>query len=143
MTVCQFCQITNHTVKAQIIYESQLALAFLDHRPVSKGHSLVISKRHFENLYDVELDYLYEVFRVAKLVSDALNKLYNPYGINLIQNNGLNAGQTVFHFHVHVIPRYDSEYLRYLGEVAMKRVVVEDSLLEVNATEIRSVMKGL
>ena len=94
MTDCQFCDIANRRTKAQIIYESDLALAFLDHRPVSKGHSLVISKAHFDNLYDIEFEPLLEVFRVAKIVSVALNKVFNPYGINLIQNNGMHAASS-------------------------------------------------
>lgn len=141
MTECQFCDIANRRTKAQIIYESDHALAFLDHRPVSRGHSLVISKAHFENMYDIEVEPLKDVFRVAKIVSIALDKVFDPYGINLIQNNGMHAGQTVFHFHVHIIPRYDSEYVKVLEEAAMKRVVVDNSLLEVNASAIRSAIK--
>ena len=141
MTVCQFCEIANRRTKAQIIYESDLAVAFLDHRPVSKGHSLVISRAHFENLYDIEFEPLLDVFRVAKIVSVALDRVFSPYGINLIQNNGMHAGQTVFHFHVHIIPRYDSEYVKVLEEAAMKRFVTDDSFLEADARKIRSAMK--
>ncbi len=138
---CQFCAIASRSTKAQIIYESDLAVAFLDHRPVSKGHSLVISKKHFENLYDIDDASLCEAFRVAKLISVALDNLYKPYGINLIQNNGLHAGQTVFHFHIHVIPRYDSEYVKVLEEAALKRVVVEDSDLGRIAKDVRSELR--
>jgi histidine triad (HIT) family protein len=141
MNGCQFCDIANRRTKAQIIYESDLAVAFLDHRPVSKGHSLVISRAHFENLYDIELEPLLDVFRVAKIVSVALDRVFSPYGINLIQNNGMRAGQTVFHFHVHIIPRYDSEYVKVLEEAAMKRFVTDDSFLEADARKIRSAMK--
>ncbi len=138
MENCQFCNISNHRIAADIIYESNLAMCFLDNRPISKGHSLVIAKEHFDNLYDIDDESLYEIHRVARLVSTTINQIYHPLGINVVQNNGEHAGQTIFHYHVHIIPRYDDSYNRALEAMARKRVRVDLSELGPVGNEIRS-----
>jgi len=81
---------------------------------------------------------LAEISLTSKKVSLALKKAYNPPGLNIIQNNGQLAGQTVFHFHVHIIPRYDNEYLNYLIEVAKNRKVASDNYLLKEANYIKA-----
>ncbi len=142
MHSCQFCKIVDRSIKSEILYETESSISFLDHRPVSKGHALVISKRHFQNILDVEEETMCDVMKVAKGISARINDIYHPAGINLIQNNGELAGQTVFHFHVHVIPRYDDDYNRRLGIEAQKRVKVPASNLEMVAEELRGALTG-
>jgi histidine triad (HIT) family protein len=130
MDGCTFCNISSHEIRAEILFENEVVMAFLDHRPISEGHSLVIPKKHFTDIFDVDADTLCEVYRVAKVTATAIDQVYHPSGINIIQNNGVNAGQTIFHFHVHVIPRYDSEYNKILGKIAATRKVVDHSELD-------------
>jgi|YelNatPaOPRAMG01_1025707.scaffolds.fasta_scaffold03376_25 histidine triad (HIT) family protein len=140
---CPFCSIANHSTGAEILYETDEAISFLDHRPIAKGHALVASKAHYHDIYDIKLETLYEVYRIAQIISRVLRDLYRPEGVNLIQNNGENAGQTVFHFHVHIIPRYDSAYNKVLEKVARKRVQVDESVLAPIGNHIRERLKSL
>ncbi len=142
MMSCQFCSIARGSIPAQVLYESDLAMSFLDYRPIAKGHALVISKKHFGGLYDIDDETLYEVLRIARIVSVRINEIYRPLGINLVQNNGCYAGQTVFHFHIHIIPRYDGEYNKMLITAAKRRVKIDESDLEPIASEIRSALKS-
>lgn len=132
MINCPFCEIATHHLSAVVLYEDDTVVSVLDHRPISKGHSLVMPKKHFRNIIDIDQVTLCRVYKIAKIISSAINELYKPSGINVIQNNGINAGQTIFHFHIQVIPRYDSEYNRMLEQIARKRkVIVEEDLLKV------------
>ena len=81
----------------------------LDNSPAAKGHSLIIPKQHFENIYSTDDAYLAKLLPVAKKVANALKKTFNCDGVNIVQNNEPAAGQTVFHLHVHVIPRYNDD----------------------------------
>ncbi len=140
MEDCLFCGIAKHSVEAEILYESDSTVCFLDHRPLSRGHSVIISKDHFENVYDIDNETLSEVIRIAKAMAAAINKRYRPLGINLLQNNGVHAGQTIFHFHLQVIPRYDDEYLKMIVNVASSRKLVGKEVLESVASEIRTAL---
>jgi histidine triad (HIT) family protein len=124
------------------LVESSEAISFLDHRPIAKGHALVTSKVHYDDIYDIRLETLYEIYKIAQTVSRVLKDLYHPQGINLIQNNGMNAGQTVFHFHVHIIPRYDDIYNKMLEKVARKRIEVDERELTPIGDEIRAKLKA-
>ena len=140
MEDCQFCKITSHSVKTEIPYENDSTISFLDHRPLSKGHAVVIPKTHFVNIYDIDCSTLNEVTRVAKLLAIKLNEKYVPLGINLLQNNGEYAGQTVFHFHLQIIPRYDDKYVKMLREIALSRKVADAKVSEPIAKEIRKTL---
>lgn len=142
MDDCQFCRIAKHTLDAEIVYESDAAVCFLDHRPLSRGHLVIISKEHFENVFDIDNETLSEVIRIAKAVAIAINSKYRPRGINLLQNNGVHAGQTIFHFHFQVIPRYDEEYLKMMVDVASRRKLVGKEVLGPIASEIRTALHG-
>ncbi len=126
MVECVFCDISSGIKTAEIIYRDETVIAFLDHRPIGKGHILVIPAKHYENIEEVPEDVLCEIYKVAKKISIAIKKTYNPSGINIIQNNGIDAGQTVFHFHVHIIPRYDSGYNKELAKIAWKRLIARE-----------------
>lgn len=109
MENCIFCKIINGDIPSAKVYEDENVYAFLDISQVTKGHTLVIPKMHKENLFDLTLDMAGPIFESVKQVADAIQKAYSPKGLNLLNNNGEAAGQTVFHYHIHLIPRYSSE----------------------------------
>jgi histidine triad (HIT) family protein len=108
---CRFCQIARRELHASRIYEDERSMAFLDIRPISEGHSLVIPKRHYETIYDAPDEEIEHLFRVVKKVAVAVKESVNAEGITISQHNGTAAGQAVFHLHVHVIPRYERQKL--------------------------------
>lgn len=102
---CIFCKIVAGTIPCFKLHEDAATLAFLDINPVSVGHALVIPKSHAPNLFESADGDLAAVMPVARRVATAVNKVLQPAGLNLLQSNGPGAGQSVFHLHVHVIPR--------------------------------------
>ena len=107
MTACIFCKIIEGTIPSVKIYEDEHVLAFMDIAPVTKGHALLIPKIHRENIYDLSAEEAAQLFSVAPQIANALKDSFAPAGMNLLQNNGTQAGQTVFHYHLNFIPRYD------------------------------------
>ena len=106
---CIFCKLANGIFPTNTIYEDEDFKVILDNSPAAKGHSLIIPKQHFENIYSTDDAYLAKLLPVAKKVANALKKTFNCDGVNIVQNNEPAAGQTVFHLHVHVIPRYNDD----------------------------------
>ena len=106
---CIFCKLANGVFPTNKIYEDDDFTVILDASPANKGHALILPKQHFDNLFEIEDEVSAKVLPVAKKVASALKEELGCDGINVVQNNGPAAGQTVFHFHVHVIPRYDSD----------------------------------
>ncbi len=107
MTSCIFCKIANGELPSEKVYEDEKVLAFMDISPVSKGHTLIIPKHHAENVYELNEETAAHLFSIVPKVANALNDTFHPQGLNLLQNNGSFAGQSVFHFHLHLIPRYE------------------------------------
>jgi histidine triad (HIT) family protein len=103
---CPFCNIATGKAAASIVYEDAAIISFLDLNPTNVGHTLVVPKQHWENIYEIPEDVLAEVAAVAKRVSAAVKKTVGAGGISILQLNGRAAGQSVMHFHVHVIPRF-------------------------------------
>lgn len=106
MSDCIFCKIVNGEIPAAKVFENEHVMAFLDISQVTKGHTLVIPKVHKENLFELTPDIAKNLFESVPSIANALKKEYKPLGLNLVNNNGEQAGQTVFHFHMHLIPRY-------------------------------------
>ena len=104
-----FSKIVSGEIPALKIYEDQETLAFMDINPASRGHALVISKDEYADLYAIPPETLAAVRRTVQRVALALRAALQPDGLNIIQNNGAAAGQTVFHYHVHVIPRWEGD----------------------------------
>ena len=107
---CIFCDIINGKSEAEILYEDENIISFLDIRPVNYGHTLVVPKKHCDNflsLTSVELNYL---INGLQIISRAVEKSVKADGFNIIVNNGKAAGQTVFHFHFHIIPRFANDF---------------------------------
>ena len=106
MSDCIFCKIINGEIPSAKVYEDEDVFAFLDISQVTKGHTLVIPKAHHANVYELPEDVAGKLFAVIPKITNAVKKAYNPIGLNLLNNNGEAAGQTVFHYHLHIIPRY-------------------------------------
>ena len=106
MSDCIFCKIVNGEIPAAKVFENEHVLAFLDISQVTKGHTLVIPKIHKENIFELTPEIARNLFEVVPVIANALKQEFDPIGLNTINNNGEHAGQSVFHYHMHLIPRY-------------------------------------
>lgn len=106
---CIFCKLANGEIPTATLYEDEWFRVILDASPASMGHALIIPKEHFENLYELEDELAAKALVLAKKLIKKFTKALGCQGYNIVQNNGEAAGQTVFHFHIHLIPRYDKD----------------------------------
>lgn len=106
MSNCIFCKIIAGEIPSVKVYEDEHVYAFMDIMPLSKGHTLLIPKSHREFVYDMTSEEAGKLFSVAPKIASAIKETFEPEGMNLLNNNGAKAGQSVFHFHLHFIPRY-------------------------------------
>lgn len=114
MDNCIFCKIINNEVESYTVYENEKVKAFLDIFPASLGHVLIVPKKHYENIYDIEDEYLVEVVRVAKKIANDYKNIFGINNLQLIHSAGKYGQQEVFHFHLHLIPRKDGDGLNLL-----------------------------
>ena len=105
MSDCLFCRIVEGEIPATKVHEDEHAIAFMDINPVTRGHLLVIPRRHSRDLLDIEPEDLAATMRTAQVVAAKAARALGADGFNVVNNCGSTAGQTVFHFHVHVVPR--------------------------------------
>ncbi|MEG0961339.1 MAG: HIT family protein [Lachnospiraceae bacterium] len=108
-TTCIFCKIAQGEIPSKTIYEDSEFRAILDISPATKGHALIIPKEHYANLYEIPEDAAGKAMVLAKKLATHITEVLKCDGLNLMQNNGEVAGQTVFHFHMHLIPRYKND----------------------------------
>ena len=108
-TNCIFCKIANGEIPSKTLYEDDNFRVILDLGPATKGHALVLPKEHYANLYDLPEETAGEAMKLAKRMVVKMTERLGCEGFNLVQNNGDLAGQTVFHFHMHMIPRYQTD----------------------------------
>ena len=106
---CIFCKIANGEIPARTIYEDELFRVILDLSPATRGHALILPKDHFQDLYDLGSKEAAALMLVAQKVATNMKEVLGIDGLNLVQNNGEIAGQTMFHFHLHLIPRYEDD----------------------------------
>lgn len=106
---CIFCKISNGEIPAATIYENSDFRVILDVAPANRGHALIIPKEHFKDIFDIDAVTAGKLFSLATEVARAMKSVLHCDGMNLVQNNGEIAGQTVFHFHLHLIPRYEGD----------------------------------
>ncbi|MCR5395965.1 MAG: HIT family protein [Lachnospiraceae bacterium] len=106
---CIFCKLANGEIPTNSIYEDEDFKVILDASPATKGHALILPKEHFDNIYEVDDSIAAKIFPLAKKLATAMTKKLGCDGFNILQNNGEAAGQTVFHLHVHLLPRYKDE----------------------------------
>jgi histidine triad (HIT) family protein len=109
MSDCIFCRIVARQIPATVVYEDEHTLAFMDLGQVNPGHVLVALKAHAENVYELDDAQAGAVFRSVARVSRAIREAFAPQGLSVYQANGKAAGQTVFHLHVHLVPRHDGD----------------------------------
>lgn len=106
---CIFCKLANGEIPTATLYEDEDFRVILDVSPAAKGHALIIPKEHYANLYELDDELAAKVLVLAKKMITKLTEILGCDGYNIVQNNGEAAGQTVFHFHLHMIPRYKDD----------------------------------
>jgi histidine triad (HIT) family protein len=131
---CIFCKIVNRQAPASIVYEDEQILAFMDIRPVSEGHTLVIPKPHFVDIFDTPAGTLAAIHRITKPLATAIKAVTQADGISIVQQNGKAAGQDIFHLHVHIIPRFEGHKLPHFGDLT----IVSRETLDEMAKKIRT-----
>lgn len=106
---CIFCKILAGEIPSTAVYEDDDFKAILDVNPAARGHVIILPKNHAANIYELPDEDVSKIMVVAKKIATAIEKAYHCDGVNILQNNGEAAGQTVFHLHVHVIPRFKGD----------------------------------
>ena len=106
---CIFCKIAGGNIPSSTVYEDEQFRVILDLSPATKGHALILPKQHYANIFEIDEHVLKDLIVLAKKVATAMKETLNCDGVNIVQNNGEIAGQTVFHFHMHLIPRYEGD----------------------------------
>ena len=136
MSDCIFCKIIAGEIPSTVVYEDDDVKAILDVNPAARGHVIVFPKAHAANIFEIGDEDLKKAICVAKKIAAAVKKAYNCDGVNILQNNGEAAGQSVFHLHIHVIPRFEGD------TVNMKWKPGEmPSDMDVIASEIKNAME--
>lgn len=105
---CIFCKIAAGEIPSSTVYEDEYFRVILDLGPATKGHALILPKQHFADVTEISEEVAAKVLPLGAKIGQAMKKALGCTGFNLVQNNGISAGQTVFHFHMHVIPRYEN-----------------------------------
>jgi len=113
-TSCEFCKIITNVVPAEVIYQNNRAVAILDINPIHFGHALVMPRTHCENFLEVPDEDLHDLIKAIKIVTRAIVQSFAPGGFNIFSNNGIAAGQSVFHFHFHITPRYVDDNIKFI-----------------------------
>lgn len=109
MDDCIFCKLANGVFPTNTVYEDEDFRVILDIEPATKGHALILPKKHYANIFELPEEYAGKVYKVAKNMAGKMQDALGFDGFNVLQNNGEAAGQTVFHFHMHLIPRYNND----------------------------------
>ena len=129
---CIFCKIANGEIPSKKVHEDNDVMAFLDINPANPGHVLVVPKKHFENIYDIDDATLSKTIHVVKNISKNMKEKLNPDGLNVLQNNGKHAGQLVNHIHFHIIPRFNND-----------RVVISYPRYQISEADMDNILKKL
>lgn len=109
-----FTKIIQRKIPSYILYEDDIVIAFLDISQATKGHTLVVTKKEYKTIVEVPIDIFKHLFEIVHKISQTLIKTFNCQGINLINNNGIISGQTIFHYHVHLLPRFFSKEIQII-----------------------------
>lgn len=107
-----FEKIIKREIPAHIVYEDDVVIAFLDITQATKGHTLVVPKKACKDIFELDEETAAHLFKIVVRVSNAIKKAFNPIGLNTLNNNGSFASQSVFHFHMHILPRYEDDDLK-------------------------------
>ena len=126
---CIFCKIANGDIPAATLYEDENFKVILDLGPASKGHALILPKEHYRNLLDMPEEKVAAAFILAKRMVVKMKEVLHCEGLNVVQNNEPAAGQTVFHFHIHLIPRYEGDQVGLLWKAGTLTVEVKEEII--------------
>ncbi len=132
---CIFCKLAHGKIPSASIYEDDDFKVILDASPASRGHSIILPKTHAANIFELPDEYCEKIFKVAKKCGAAIKNAFNYDGLNVLQNNGEAAGQTVFHLHVHLIPRNmeDGITIKYVPETNKDDAVINETVEKIKA----------
>lgn len=119
---CIFCKIVKGEIDSAKIFEDDEILVFLDVNPDTKGHCLVVPKKHYDNIFDVDSEVLKKLILIGKNIAIQLKRSLSAVGINILNNNGKDAGQIIPHFHIHIIPRYESGQIDFLEKPTIEEL---------------------
>jgi len=114
MTDCIFCKIISGKIPAEILFEDNHVISLLDINPINFGHALILPKKHCKDFLDLPPESYHNILQAASIVTKALVQSLHLEGYNLFSNNGTIAGQSVFHFHLHITPRYPDDNIRFV-----------------------------
>lgn len=126
MEECIFCKIVKNEIPCYKVYEDEMVLAFLDIHPAAEGHTLIVPKEHYVNIFDIKEDVLKRIIIVSKNISKKLLDLEGIEGVNLFQSNNHAAEQEIMHFHFHVIPRKKDDGIKINRELRAKELTVDE-----------------
>ncbi len=107
---CIFCKLANGDIPTMSLYEDENFNVIFDAGPATFGHALILPKEHYANIYEIDEDTLAKAYVLAKKMATVMTEVFNADGFNILQNNNEAAGQSVFHFHIHLIPRYENDH---------------------------------
>ena len=130
MSDCIFCKIANGEIPSATLYEDEVFRVILDLGPASKGHALILPKAHAANIYEISDDMAAKAMILAKKMATKMTEALKCDGFNIVQNNGEPAGQTVFHFHMHLIPRYEGDQVGITWKPGTLTDEVKNEILE-------------
>jgi histidine triad (HIT) family protein len=134
MAECIFCKIVARNVPASVVWEDELTIAFMDIGSVNPGHALVAVKPHVENIFELDERLAGAVFQTTAKIAQAQKRAFAPQGVTLYQANGGVAGQTVFHFHIHVVPRHEGDGMHLAWPVKNPpRSAIEEAAARIRA----------
>lgn len=134
-TDCIFCKIANGKIPSRTLYEDEDFRVIFDISPASKGHAIILPKKHAANIFEISEEDASKIYVVAKKVATALSEELQCDGINILQNNGETAGQSVFHLHMHIIPRYKDDTVN----IKWKPGVPDEDLLDRLSEKLKKV----
>ena len=136
---CIFCRLVAREIPAATVYEDHLTIAFMDIGQVNPGHVLVATKRHAATLFDITPHEAAAVMQTAQHVAKAVQQVFDPPGLTLLQANGREGDQTVFHFHMHVVPRHAQDGIA----LTWPRKEPGATVLQAHAQRLRTALQGL
>ena len=135
---CIFCKIANGDIPSATVYEDKDFRVILDIAPAAKGHALILPKQHYDNLWELGEEEAAKILTIGAKVSKAQKAALSCDGINVLQNNGIAAGQSVFHYHMHLIPRYDKDEVN----IPWKSLSYEEGEAEKVCESIKAAMEA-
>ena len=124
---CEFCQIIRREAPASIVYEDEQVTVFLSNHPVNVGHTLVVPKRHYIDISEIPEDEAAYLFKIAKRIAQAVKQATGVEAIRIVQNNGKDAGQIIFHLHIHIIPMKPQNIFKIENELRTPELLERDA----------------